>query len=321
MAEFAVFVAKQKGSFSKDALLSFKSANQAKFGQQLAGLLDGLDPKVTLQLTPAQNGTYLPLPSTRGERANRWAAMNGKQQADLDFGKVAKFIELLEGLERIFDPSKTGAFEIPEERRPDQNLRFDFATDKFAEDHICDISKTTGPEMQAEAQRVAKRRMTTAAQGPVQPRGQAPLAFTNITTSSTLDLHQDKMRGLLKDEITSRQKEFEAIYQYLISTGVRQQTLLQGDHEEVIYTTKDKFDFYECVRAANPTDDPPVTKYAKSFLRYAVQKVNDDWLLHHMAGRAVVGQEANPPNNNYTAFNYANVANITTVRGTFTRTG
>jgi hypothetical protein len=320
MAEFSVFVTKQQGSFSKAAMVSFKQQNMGKFSVELGGKVDALDPKLTLQLAAAGDG-YLPLPNATSAR---WTATVGSQPLDRANQKVKGFVGLLQGLERIFDPSNTGAFEIPPERAPDQNLRFTFATDKFVKDHVCNITKTKGPEIMAEAQDVASRRMVRSVRipGPAQPGAEPPqlLEFTNIPASSTLDLNSQKVRNDLKDEITSRQKEFEAIYKYLVSEGKRQETLLQGDHEEVMYTSKTKIDFYECSRPHEPTDVPDVVKFPKNYLRYAVQKVGQQWLLHHMGGRAAEGQVNTAPNN-FQAFNYANVPGVTAVPGTFTRVG
>ena len=324
MAEFAVFVVKQGGAFSKAAMQQFKQQNMGKFGGDLGTKVDGLDPKLTLQLTAGANG-YLPLP---GANNARWTATVGSQPLDRANSKVKDFVGLLQGLERIFDPSNTGAFEVPAERAPDQNLRFPFATDKFVKDHVCNITKTKVPDITAEAQTVAKRRMlrevTVPIPGPVVPGGAAPTAdvleFTNIPASSTLNLSSQKIQNELKDEINARQKEFEAIYKYLVSEGKREQTLLQGDHEEVMYTTKTKIDFYECARPGDPSDDFEVTKYPQNHLRYAVQKVGDKWLLHHMGGRAATGQVAVAPNN-FQAFDYTHAPGITAVAGTFTRIG
>ena len=326
MAEFSVFVSKQQGSFSKAALVSFKQQNMGKFSAELGGKVDGLDPKLNLQLAPGGGGEYLPLPNANSAR---WTATVGSQPLSRDNQKVKGFVGLLQGLERIFDPSMTGAFEIPEERAPDQNLRFTFATDKFVKDHVCNITKTKGPEIIEEAQNVAIRRMVRPARvtvpGPVLPGAAQPtvdtVEFTNIPASSTLDLNSAKVRNELKDEITSRQKEFEAIYKYLVSAGRREQTLLEGDHEEVMYTSKTKIDFYECTRPHEPEDVPDVVKYPKNYLRYAVQKVGEQWLLHHMAGRAAEGHVNTTPNASFQAFNYVNVPGVTAVPGTFTRVG
>jgi hypothetical protein len=326
VAEFSVFVSKQQGSFSKAALVGFKQQNMGKFSVELGGKVDGLDPKLNLQLAAAGGGEYLPLPNANSAR---WTATVGSQPLGRDNQKVKSFVGLLQGLERIFDPSITGAFEIPEERAPDQNLRFTFATDKFVKDHVCNITKTKGPEMVDEARAVATRRMvrpvTVTLPGPVLPGVAQPtmdtVEFTNIPASSTLDLNSQKVRNELRDEITSRQREFEAIYRYLVSAGRREQTLLQGDHEEVMYTSKTKIDFYECTRPHEPTDDIDVVKYPKNYLRYAVQKVGEQWLLHHMAGRAAEGQVNTAPNANFQAFNYANVQGVAAVPGTFSRVG
>lgn len=319
MAEFSVFVSKQQGSFSKAAMVGFKRENMGKFSAELGGKVDGLDPKLTLQLTADGDG-YLPLPNATSAR---WTAAVGSQPLDRGNQKVKGFVGLLQGLERIFDPSLTGAFEIPEERAPDQNLRFTFATDKFVKDHVCNILKTKSPDIMEEAQDVATRRMVRAVriQGPAMPGAQPPelLEFTNIPASSTLDLNSARVRNDLKDEITARQKEFEAIYKYLVSAGRREQTLLQGDHEEVMFTSKTKIDFYECTRPHQPTDVPDVVKYPKNYLRYSVQKVGDKWLLHHMAGRAVEGQVNTTPNASFQAFDYAHVPGVVAVPGTFSR--
>lgn len=317
MAEFEVFVAKSKGEFSKTGLMSFKQQNLKKFGDDLAGKVDGLDPKVSVQLAalPVGSSTYLPLP---GPNHGRWTAATGSQNLDRQNAKANAFIKLLLGLERIFDPAQTGAFEIPAERAPDQDLRFDFATKKFTEDHVCNILKKKDPEIREEAKKVATRRMIRMVPNPA-GAGEVP-DFTNIPASSTLDLNSEKNRTELKDEINARQKEFEAIYKYLVSEGKRQDILLQGDHEEVMYTSKGKFNFYECGRPANPTDEFEVSKYAQCHLRYAVQKVGEKWLLHHMAGRAASGQVNTAPNAQFRAFDYAaHVPGVTAVPGTFTR--
>lgn len=318
MAEFEVFVAKAKGTFSKDVLMTFKQQNLKKFGDDLAGMVDGLDPKLKVQLAPhpAGSSTYLPLPNPNNAR---WTAATGSMALDRQNSKVKAFITFLHGLERIFDPAQTGAFEIPEERAPDQDLRFDFATKKFTEDHVCNISKKKDPEIREEAKKVAKRRMIRMAPNPAGAGPDVP-EFTNIPASSTLDLAAAKYQTALKDEINDRQKEFEAIYKYLVSAGKRQEILLQGDHEEVMYTTKAKFTFYECARPAQPTDDIEVNKFAECHLRYAVQKVGEKWLLHHMAGKAASGQVNTAPNGQFRAFDYAtHVPSVTAVPGTFTR--
>jgi|HubBroStandDraft_5_1064220.scaffolds.fasta_scaffold02091_5 hypothetical protein len=324
MAEFAVFVVKQGGSFSKAAMQQFKQQNLAKFtgdNADVGTIVDGLDEKVKLVLTVGQNGSYLPIPNSNN---NRWTATVGSQALPRDNPKAVKFAKLLQGLERIFESGATGAFEIPEERAPVQNMRFPFATAKFVDDHVCNTTKTKVPQMMDEARAVGERRMIRSVRlpGPSQP-GQEPPSmneFTNIPASSTLDLHSAKVSGALRDEINARQKEFEAIYTYLVSAGKRSQTLLLGDHEEVMYTTKTKLDFYECAKGNTADDDLVVQKFAQNYLRYAVQKVGDKWLLHHMGGRAAEGQVGVAPNN-FQAFNYANVQGITAVPGTFTRIG
>lgn len=320
MPEFEVFVAKAKGAFSKDAMMSFKQQNLKKFGGELARLVDGLDPKLTLQLAPhpAGGSTYLPLPNPNNAR---WTAATGSQAIPRDNSKVKAFIEFLQGLERVFDPAQTGAFEIAEERAPDQDMRFAFATKKFADDHICNVAAKKPLQIRAEAKKVATRRMIRMVPNPAGV-GQDVPEFTNIPASSTLDLCQDKNRTEMKGEIDARQKEFEAIYKYLVSEGKRQEILLQGDHEEVMYTTKAKFTFYECARPAQPTDEIEVNKFAECHLRYAVQKVGEKWLLHHMAGKAASGQVNTAPNGQFRAFDYAaHVPGVTAVPGTFTRIG
>lgn len=319
MPEFEIFVAKTRGAFSREPLLVFKQQNMAKFEGELAGKVDSLDPKLKVQLAafPVGSSTYLPLPNPNNAR---WTAATGSQAIPRDNAKVKAFIALLQGLERIFDPAQTGAFEIPEERAPDQDMRFSFATKKFADDHICNVAAKKPAQIRAEAKKVAERRMIRTVPD---PGGGADVPeFTNIPASSTLDLCQDKYRNELKGEIEARQKEFEAIYRYLVSEGKRQEILLQGDHEEVMYTSKAKLTFYECVRPALPTDEVEVIKFAECHLRYAVQKVGDKWLLHHMAGRAASGQVNTAPNGQFRAFDYAaHVPSVTAVPGTFTRIG
>lgn len=323
MAEFAIFVSKQAGAFSKAAMLQFKQQNMGRFtgdNAPLGEIVDRLDEKVKLQLAQL-NAAYLPIPNAN---SGRWTAMGGSQPLDKALPKVKSFVGLLQGLERLIETGATGAFEIPPERAPEQNMRFTFATGKFVKDHVCNFTKTKIPEITAEAETVARRRMLREVPipGPVQPGGDPPtvLEFTNIPASSTLNLSAQKIRNALKEEIDSRQKEFEAIYKYLVSEGKRVETLLQGDHEEVMYTTKTQIDFYECSKPAQPTDEFEVVKYPQNHLRYAVQKVGQNWLLHHMGGRAAPGQVGVAPNN-FQAFNYANVQGIQAVAGTFTRIG
>lgn len=318
MAEFEIFVAKTRGAFSREYLSVFKQQNLAKFEGDLATIVDRLDPKLTVQLAPFPPGSfnYLPLPNPNNAR---WTAATGSQAIPRDNAKVKAFIGLLQGLERIFDPAQTGAFEIPEERAPDQDMRFAFATKKFADDHICNVAAKKPLQIRAEAKKVAERRMIRMVPNPAGVGQEVP-EFTNIPASSTLDLCQDKYRNEMKGEIEARQKEFEAIYKYLVSEGKRQEILLQGDHEEVMYTTKAKFTFYECTRPAQPTDEIEVNKFAECHLRYAVQKVGEKWLLHHMAGKAASGQVNTAPNGQFRAFDYAtHVPDVTAVPGTFTR--
>lgn len=312
MPEFEIFVLKQRGSFTKENLLRFKSDNRTKLSEQVAGMFDALDAKAALQLNPVTVGgnDYLPLPSPRGT-GNRWKESGGGN-AHLDWPKVAEVITLLEGLQKIFDPALTGAFEVPVERAPQLDMSFQFATKKFVSDHVSHLVPK-GSNISAEASKVAKRRMVV--QG----------AFSAITTSSTIDLSTKTNREHLEDEIESRQAEFEAVYRYLVSTGKRQETLLQGDHEEVIYTSEYRFNFYECTQGSmngNLAALPTTTKYAQNHLRYATQKVQDKWLLHHMAGRAAADAENTPPNAQYSLFNYAiHTPGITAVKGTFTKIG
>jgi hypothetical protein len=319
MAEFGVFVKKQGGVIDRAALVAFYQANQKKMSDDLGATIQGLDSNVKVTLQPLAGGVeYLPLPRPRAAGA-RWSAVTGSRPADLGWGKVEAFLDMLEGLEKIFESGKTGAFEVPAHRAPDQNGRFTFATGKFVEDHVASITSTTGPKLVEESAATAKRRMTRpSAMGPPTRNGDRPLEFTNITTSSTMDLHQPKRREELKDEIDARQKEFEAIYKHLTSAGMREQILLQGEHEEVIFTSQKKFNFYEAVRPGDPAETPIVTKYAENHLRYAVQKVGERWLLHHMAGRAAPDAVATAPTAAYQAFNYGPLG-ITAVPGTFSK--
>jgi hypothetical protein len=59
---------------------------------------------------------------------------------------------------------------------------------------------------------------------------------------------------------------------------------MEGDHEEVIFTSLGKYQMYEVQRPAAAGNPLNAESKPEQHLRYAVQKVSDKWLIHHMAG-------------------------------------
>lgn len=294
MNEFQKFLNRNQGSITKALLVEFQSSHNDKAGGAIKQAIDRLDRAVVLRITPV-NGqiTVVSVPKTRQDR-QRMTAANGSQALDLTFSSVSGMIDVLIALERAFDPTVTGAFEIPEERTPKADGRYSFATAKFVSDHVASYTANGPALIAADALKVAKRRMILNG------------AFTNISVSSTMVL-KNKHQSL-QAEINDRQSEFEKIYKYLTASNTRFAILLQGEHEEIIFTTRQKYDFYEGTRRALATDDPLITALGDNYLRYSVQKVGDKWLLHHMAGRAGANSRDVIPSNAYLAFDYANIA-------------
>jgi hypothetical protein len=305
VAEFEIFVNSAKGVFTKEALNGFYAKNQKSLSE-IADQFTALDGKVTVTLNPISS----PLP-----RFNQpaWSATTGGKVADKTWKTIAAYYDLLVALERIFDPSLTGAFEVALNRLPKADMVFPFATKKFAEDHICDRTATKPSKMKASAEAVGKRRLITpAAAG-------TPAAFTNIPVSTTMVLSQKKYQDCLKDEVDKRQKEYQAIYDHLTSHNTRLATLMEGDHEEVIFTSLDKYQMYEVQKPATATTAVNAESRPEQHLRYAVQKVATKWLVHHMAGRCTA-QEVNVAPGGFAAFDYTQLENIPAQSGTFRKT-
>jgi len=227
---------------------------------------------------------------------------------------VAAFYDLLVSLQRVFNPNLTGAFEVAQNRLPQADMVFPFATKKFTDDHICDRTAKIPSKMKESAESVGKRRLITPASGG------NPAAFTTIPVSTTVVLSQKKYQDNLKDEVDSRQKEYQAIYDYFTSRDTRLATLMEGDHEEVIFTSLSRFPMYEVQRPATATTAVNAESRPEQHLRYAVQKVANKWLVHHMAGRCTA-EEVNTAPGGFAAFDYTQLATTVTAQsGTFRKT-
>jgi hypothetical protein len=305
LAAFEIFVNSTKGIFSKETLNGFYANNRSSLSE-IADKFTALDGNIIVTLNPVAT----PLP-----RFNQavWTATQGGRVADKGWPKVAAFYELLVALQRIFDPDLTGAFEIAPTRLPQADMVFPFATKKFTEDHICDRTAKTPSKMKASAEAVGKRRLiSTGAGGP---------AFTTIPVSTTMVLSQKKYQDDLKGEVDKRQKEYQAIYDYLTSQDTRLATLLEGEHEEVVFTSLDKYQMYEVQRPATAATAVNAESRPEQHLRYAVQKVGTKWLIHHMAGHCTHETVDTAPGG-FAAFDYTRLATaMTPVAGTFRRTG
>lgn len=305
MAAFEVFVNSSKGVFTKETLNGFYVKNRSSLSE-IADKFTALDGNITLTLNPAAT----PLP-----RFNQavWTATQGGRPADKGWPKVAAFYELLVSLQRIFDPDLTGAFEVAANRLPQGDMVFPFATKKFTDDHICDRTAKNPSKMKAAAEAVGKRRLISTA-------GAAP-AFTTIPVSTTMVLSQQKYQDALKGEVEQRQKEYQAIYDYLTSQDTRLATLLEGDHQEVVFTSIGKYQMYEVQRPATAATAVNAESRPEQHLRYAVQKIGTKWLIHHMAGHCT-HETMNTAPGGFAAFDYTRLATaVTPVAGTFRKTG
>ena len=305
MAAFEVFVNSSKGIFTKESMNGFYAKNRSSL-TEIADKFTALDGNITVTLNPVAT----PLP-----RFNQavWTATQGGKVADKGWPKVAAFYELLVALQRIFDPDLTGAFEIAPNRLPQADTMFSFATKKFTDDHICDRTAKNPAKMKSAAEAVGKRRL-------ISTTGAAP-AFTTIPVSTTMVLSQKKFQDALKGEVDKRQKEYQAIYDYLTSQDTRLATLWEGDHQEVVFTSEDKYQMYEVQRPATATTAVNAESRPEQHLRYAVQKVANKWLIHHMAGHCT-HEEVNTAPGGFAALDYTRLATtIDPVAGTFRRTG
>ena len=305
MAEFEVFVSSSKGVFTKKSLNDFYGKHHTEL-TEIADQFAALDPNITVTLNPIAS----PLPKFNQPA---WRATSGSKNAEKTWPKVEAFYTLLTALERVFDPGLTGAFEVPVNRLPQADGVFPFATKKFTEDHICDRTAKIPSKMKAAAETVGTRRLISPAQGG------NPAAFTTIPMSTTMVLSQKKYQDALKDEVDKRQKEYQAIYDHLTSRDTRLATLMEGDHEEVIFTSNDRYQMYEVQRPVSATTAVHADAKPEQHLRYAVQKVATKWLVHHMAGRCTA-EDVNTAPGGFAAFDYTQLENIPAQNGTFRKT-